>query len=417
MERIAIVAPKFGKDINGGQELHVSLIANRLKDKYDITILSSCLNDKDEATYPIGENRDEGFRIIRFAADTPDQKKHEKAFRYLHKSRIYKEKKISITNLFSLLPKKIKYRHRKNHKQIFEDWVNTQNPHCSQLIEYIKNNQKEFSAFIFFGYWNYLTYAGLKEVPDKSILIPIAHNEATIYFDGLGKVFSLPRIILYNSQPEKELVESLHPEAKNTTSEIVGLGFEKPYIDLEYAKNKTIDYPFFVYIGRIHEHKGCKQMLEDFESYKQAYHNDYKLVLIGKNFMDVPKTSDNIVYLGFVDDQEKYFYLQHADALIIPSMHESLSMVTLEAMLMGKPVIANRKADVLKSHIEISRAGYTYENKEEFCDILNKVIHLSDNEKEEIAKNGISYVERNYQWPVIVNKFVTAIETIKTHLT
>ena len=45
MERIANVAPKCGKDINGGQELTVYLIAKRLKDKYDITTLSSCLND------------------------------------------------------------------------------------------------------------------------------------------------------------------------------------------------------------------------------------------------------------------------------------------------------------------------------------------------------------------------------------
>ncbi|WP_165042980.1 glycosyltransferase family 4 protein [Dysgonomonas sp. ZJ709] len=413
MDKIAIIIPRYGKDINGGLELHAFLIADHLKDKYEFTILTTCLNDQNgKNNYPAGESIIDGIRVIRFESETTDIKVHDKAFRYLHKSRIYSGEKFRLNNFFSLLIKKIKYRPRKTQDLLFEQWIENQEPHCTKLIDYIRKNKDEYTSFIFFGYLYYLSYKGMLEVGEKSILIPIAHNEATLYFNGFDKTFSLPRFIMYNSLAEKQLVESLHTEAKHIKYDIAGVGFDKPVIDIEYNKDKIIDYPYFIYIGRIHEHKGCKEMIEYFEYFKQTHNSNHKLVMIGKNFMPDVKPSDDIIYLGFVDDQEKVFYLQNCEALIIPSLHESLSSVTLEAMLMGKPVLANEGCEVLKAHITISKAGYTYCGKDEFSSQLNKIWHLSDENKKCIANNGNSYVEENYNWSSIVDKFVKAIQYI-----
>jgi glycosyltransferase involved in cell wall biosynthesis len=132
--------------------------------------------------------------------------------------------------------------------------------------------------------------------------------------------------------------------------------------------------------------------------------------------MDEIETSEDIIYTGFISEQEKSSYLKNSTGLIIPSPYESLSMVTLEAMIMGKPVLANGDCDVLKKHIELSHAGYVYYNKEEFATALSRLLNLTDKEKEIMANNGISYVEANYEWNSILDKFSKAIRGINEGL-
>ncbi|GAB6122867.1 glycosyltransferase family 4 protein [Dysgonomonas termitidis] len=218
---------------------------------------------------------------------------------------------------------------------------------------------------------------------------------------------------MYNSVSEKDWVEAAHPVSQNVRSDIAGAGCDKPYFEpLIPEERPDIDSPYFVYFGRIHEDKGCKTLIEYFKHFKQKSSNKVKLVLIGKNFMNEVDTSDDIIYTGFISDQKKSFYLQNSIGLIIPSPYESLSMVTLEAMIEGKPVLVNGYCDMLKKHIELSHAGYAYFNKEEFCDSLNKLFTMTEKEKAIMSKNGIAYIEANYNWKVIIDKYKYVIENI-----
>src|SRR5690606_25530796 len=119
---------------------------------------------------------------------------------------------------------------------------------------------------------------------------------------------------------------------------------------------------------------GCKELLRYFNRFlhRNRQFKDVKLVLVGHAFMDVPQ-SDNIISTGFVSEDVKWSLLSRARSLILPSVYESLSLVTLESMMMGKPVIANRKCEVLKDHINHSGAGMLYECYDEFETILRQM--------------------------------------------
>ncbi len=158
--------------------------------------------------------------------------------------------------------------------------------------------------------------------------------------------------------------------------------------------------------------KGCTILIDYFNRFIEELDADVELISIGENVQNY-KESKNIKFLGFVDENTKNNYLENAEALIIPSLYESLSMVTLEAMQMGKPVIANQNCVVLKNHIELSKAGFLFGNYEDFKNILNKVINLGITKKENIANNGMNYVKNNYDWDTILEKFNNAIEYVK----
>ncbi|WP_029906228.1 glycosyltransferase family 4 protein [Prevotella sp. 10(H)] len=415
MKKIAVVISRYGKEINGGAELHARNVAEHLNEKYDVTVLTSCENDDSQTQgvyYLKGNDKINDVKILRFESQQKDKTNENKTFRYLHKNSIFRRERFSLPNFIKLAVKKIKYRSKKNFDRIFEDWIETQGAYTPDLITYIKKNQNNYDTFIFFLYYHYTTYTGINEVANKSILVPIAHDDPALCLISFDKVFASARFIMYNSLSEKEWVEKLHPVAKNAISDIVGVGCERPRISLASEEQPKINFPYFVYIGRIHESKGCSTMFEYFKYYKQQYNNDIKLVLIGKNFMGQVDNSEDIIYTGFISEQKKYHYLQNAIALIIPSPYESLSIVTLEAMAMGKPVLANGHCDILKKHIELSHAGYFYYNKKEFCEALYKLATLNEKEKEAMAQNGISYVEGNYDWKVVIGKYIKVIENI-----
>ena len=101
-----------------------------------------------------------------------------------------------------------------------------------------------------------------------------------------------------------------------------------------------------------------------------------QLVLAGAPVMEIPSHS-RIRHLGFVTDEEKYDALAAADALLMPSYYESLSMVTLEAWAMRLPVLTNGRCDVLRGQVIRANAGLYYESYEEFAAAL----HLLETER------------------------------------
>ena len=116
--------------------------------------------------------------------------------------------------------------------------------------------------------------------------------------------------------------------------------------------------------------------------------------------------------LGFVSDEMKFKVMQEAKALLLFSRFESLSMVVLESMTMGRPVIVNGKCEVLKGHCIRSNAGLYFDNYPEFAGCLNYL--LSHEEVYEAMRlNGKKYVAENYQWDVIVNRIKQLISGIE----
>ena len=134
--------------------------------------------------------------------------------------------------------------------------------------------------------------------------------------------------------------------------------------------------------------------------------NDIDLVVIGKVMMKATE-SQHVHYLGFVTEDEKYAALEGAQALIMPSEHESLSLVVLEAMAMGIPIIVNGNSKVLEGHCRRSGAGYSYTNYLSFRDALEDLKRCN---RMEISKKGMQYVQNEYSWENTITQYRNLIE-------
>ena len=110
-------------------------------------------------------------------------------------------------------------------------------------------------------------------------------------------------------------------------------------------------------------------------------------------------------------DSEKDSLLGDAELLVMPSPYESLSLVTLESMANGTPILVNGDCEVLKRHCIRSNAGLWFQNFDEFREGLSLL--LSDKKLRDIMKNnGIKYIQENYSWDLIVQKYLAVFQKV-----
>ena len=147
-----------------------------------------------------------------------------------------------------------------------------------------------------------------------------------------------------------------------------------------------------------------------FLRYRDAAPRDLDLVLIGTPAIPIPSDS-RIRHLGYVSDQDKFDVLAAAEALVVPSYFESLSMAALEAWALGRPVIANAKCDVLHGQCIRSNGGLYYDHAADFAAALDRL--LDDRALAAVlGRNGRQYFDRHYSWPVIERKYLEMFDRL-----
>jgi glycosyltransferase involved in cell wall biosynthesis len=100
--------------------------------------------------------------------------------------------------------------------------------------------------------------------------------------------------------------------------------------------------PIVLYGGRIDPGKGCEELIQYFSEYVKEG-GDATLALMGVKLMALPE-EPFIRFAGLLSDRERLQALEAATVVVCPSPYESLSLLALEALSVGTPVLATRAA-------------------------------------------------------------------------
>ena len=117
---------------------------------------------------------------------------------------------------------------------------------------------------------------------------------------------------------------------------------------------------------------------------------------------------DDVVHLGFIGEEEKWDAMAACDWLVMPSPHESLSMVLLEAWAAGRPAIVTAEADVLTGQCRRANAGLWYRDWAEFEVIWRST---DDETKKRLGEQGRHYVSENYSWERVEEDYLQLLGT------
>jgi glycosyltransferase involved in cell wall biosynthesis len=413
--RIAFIVQRYGTEILGGSEYHCRLIAERLAPKHSVDVLTTCAQDyitwKND--YAEGTDRIRGVTVRRFAnARARDLDTFNRYSEWIFNSPHTREDEM--------------------------EWLRQQGPWCPALQEYLERNQQQYDVLIFFTYLYAPTVLGVRVAPQKSILVPTAHDEPAIRLDIYKEMFSAPAGIAYNTDVERRFLTT-HFSIRAVEEETVGCGVDlsqaqvyqhdkseedlkedpdsEPMPDDErppsyrphlagrgvlFKRRHRLHGALALYGGRIDPGKGCEELIEYFSSYVQDG-GDASLVLMGVKLMPLPE-EPFIHFAGRLPDNERLQALEAATVVVVPSPYESLSLLALEAFAVGTPVLANARSEVLVDHCQKSNAGLYYADRDEFVEAI-KLLVGDHRLRAAMGRNGRAYVRKNYRWDVILSKY------------
>src|SRR5207245_2850054 len=126
---------------------------------------------------------------------------------------------------------------------------------------------------------------------------------------------------------------------------------------------------------------------------------DATLPLMGVKLMSLPE-DPSVRFAGLLSDRERVQALEAATVVVCPSPYESLSLLALEALSVGTPVLVNARSAVLVEHCMRSNGGLYYAERDEFVECL-KLLVRDARLRAALGQNGRDYVRRNYRWDVV----------------
>jgi glycosyltransferase involved in cell wall biosynthesis len=428
--RLAFVIQRYGAEVLGGSEQLCRLVAERLAGTHDVDVLTTCAHDyitwKNE--YPEGADRIKGVTVRRFAtARTRDLESFNRYSDWIY-----------------------------NHAHTRDDemeWLKQQGPWSPALIEYLKRHQQQYDVLIFFTYLYAPTVLGLDVAPGRSILVSTAHDEPAIRLEIFKDVFTKPAALLYLTESERRFVHQQFPD-RPLLEDVVGVGVDlpqqQPYprmpsppVDDEAApetaersseesseaeptrdprshlfargtvfrRRHRLYGPVVLYGGRIDPGKGCEELIQYFSEYVSDG-GDATLVLMGVRLMSLPE-DPFIRFAGQLSDRERLQALEAATVVVCPSPFESLSLLALEGLSVGTPILCNARSEVLVEHCVRSNGGLYYADRDEFVEALRLLIG-DERLRGALGRNGRDYIRRNFRWDVVLGKYERVFAKVRS---
>ena len=386
--KLAVVVQRYAADIGGGSELHARYIAEHLAAHAEVRVLTTCARDyvtwKNE--YPAGETTVHGIPVERFAVARERDPRD-----FARRSSLVFDETHAVADELA--------------------WLDSQGPVSPGLIDRVRRASADSDFVILFSLRYHTAFHGARAAAAKAVLVPTTERDPALGLEMFGPVLRGVRAIMYNSPEERALIETLHGN-RGVPGVTVGVGSQIPE-ETDPSRAAVafgLDRPYVLYVGRIDVNKGCAELFDYFTQYAGRSDRRLDLVLIGTPVLPIPE-HPSIRYLGYVSDQDKYDVLAGAEALVMPSYFESLSMVLLEAWAIGVPVLANGRCDVLAGQCLRSNGGLFYTNGREFEAMLDTLLDnpaLAD----ELGENGRAFYEAHYEWPVIERTYLDMFERL-----
>lgn len=231
----------------------------------------------------------------------------------------------------------------------------------------------------------------------------------------------------------KELLTFISLKASDVTKEkieVIPMGvylsdfrneINKDELKVKYGINSKF---VVLFVGRLVEVKGCEYLIEGFKSVADKF-DDVQLIIVGtgpletelKKVVKELDLNECIGFEGFVEHIKIGDYYSLSDIVVFPSIvdssgfEEGSPVVLLEALAVGKPIVATRTKGVMEV-ITDEWNGVLVEQKNSE-QIAEKVLELL-NDKElraRFSKNALD-AGKKYDWDIISRKYFDVMQNL-----
>ena len=228
----------------------------------------------------------------------------------------------------------------------------------------------------------------------------------TMYRAGLKKA----ECVFFQNEENKGIFETYQIKGKSSRR-VNGSG-----VNLE--RHKMEPYPerervSFLYVGRMMREKGIEELLDA----AKELHGKADFLLLGycdedyQEKLDACEKAGMIKQLGFHPDVHEY--IKNCSALVLPTYHEGMSNVLMEASATGRPVIATNISGC-KEIFEDGVTGFGCEpkNAQSLIEALEKFIQLSEKERAAMGERARAKMEMEFDRTKVAQDYYQEIKKI-----
>jgi len=367
--KVAIVIRNFSSTA-GGAEKYCYELTNKIKDKYDVTVISQSVSNKinDVVFLTIGKICKPRFINHLFFA--------------------FQVRKISIKEKFDIV-----------HSHDIIPFADIYTVH----VPCFKTHLKKAS-----GFKKFLQYFGLLISPRKLIYLFL---EGIVFNKSSSKkIISVSELlsknITYNfpdSQDPIVVYPGIHEAKKNQAKKNQA---KKNYFREKFKINN--DDFVIIFVGNGFLRKGLPQIIRAME-----YLNDKKIFcfVAGKGnpnevLSEKNKLNKKIFFLGEVKNMEDFY--SAANVLIHPTLGDTFGMAVLEAMSKKIPVIVSDKNLCGISEILSSREAIILKDSSNYIEIADNIKKLKQNWRlsADLSRNGYQF-SKYLSWDLTAEKTIT----------
>ncbi|RUT07593.1 hypothetical protein DSM106972_018530 [Dulcicalothrix desertica PCC 7102] len=395
MTIIAIVTPWFGKDLKGGAEQHGWQVATRLASRgHQVEVLTTCSGafsqDWSVNSLKAAVTKEQGVTIRRFRVDSRDKNTFDQVNGLM-------------LNLASPLQPGV------NPVSLEESSIFvTENINSTELLNFLKDQHKNYHAFIFLPYLYGVILNGLPIVANKAFLQPCLHDEVYAYLPQVANIFHIAKALLFISEGEARLATKLYGPGIINKSTVVGAGIEPGEYNNQEITIKNFQPKqerFILCLGRRDPTKNTDLLIRAFASFKQQYQSNLKLVLAGPGSTSFNGFAPDLIDLGLVEEHEKEALLANCFALFQPSQNESYSRVMMEAWFYKRPVAVH--GDCLATSMAVTSAcgGWIARAESEWTELFSHIDTNSEQEMIDLGTKGYIYAQENAVWDKIIQRY------------
>jgi glycosyltransferase involved in cell wall biosynthesis len=180
----------------------------------------------------------------------------------------------------------------------------------------------------------------------KQLPVPKTLQQAATaaLFRDIKHVYGRAQVL---TAPTPRAVAILEQSAKLSGGLAVSCGVDTPTYAAAAAAAPAHDVPVILYVGRLDPEKHIHELIEAVAGLPDSV--PYRLEIIGDGIEHGHLTklaaakglgSDKVKFFGFISEHELVEAYGRCDIFCIPGIAELQSLVTLEAMSAGKPVVA-----------------------------------------------------------------------------
>lgn len=386
-KRLAFVCPRWpgGGAVGGAETLLRGLAVHAAGRGFQVDFLTTCAESHHtwENVRPAGREEREGMRVYFFPVDERDRERFAELQGEIAAGRRLSEKEEAV-------------------------WLKN-GVRSSRLISHIREG--DYDRVVAGPYLLALTWEAMMAVaPERGRLVPCLHDEPFARLGVIRQLFRRAGRCLFNSAPERELAGRLFGVV-GERAVLVGMGMEGFTADAEgFRRRHGIRWPYLLYCGRREELKGTPLITDYLAAFRGRTGKDVRVVFTGTGEIPAPAGLGRyIMDLGYVSEGEKHDAMAAALAFMHPSLYESLGIVLMESWLAGTPVLVRAQSPVLRAQCEASGGGLWFRH---YADFELMVLRLLGDEalRRGLGASGRNFVEREYGWRTVEERFMMAME-------